>query len=171
MRLKYFYSFLVLASLFACTRDDICTEETPKTSLLIIRFYDYEAPQFLKPVDEMAIYADTISTPLFEIGTTDSIAIPLKTDIDITDYSFIKNANDTLFIGDQEILLDETLRFSYTRQSEYINRACAFRVDYYNLEEELLTENPLSQWIDSIHIRIDSLTPQSQHEPHIRIYH
>lgn len=171
MKLKYVYSFLLLAALLGCTRDDICSEETPKTPLLIIRFYDYEAPQFLKPVEEMAIFADTISTPLFEIGTTDSIAIPLKTAADITDYSFIKNANDTLFIGDQEILLEELLRFSYTRNDEYINRACAFRTDYYNLDVEQLTENPFSSWIDSIRIRIDSLTPLTQNEPHIRIYH
>jgi len=148
-----------------CTRDDICTEETPKTPLLIIKFYDKDNVQFTKAVENLAVFADTISVSLFPVSTTDSIAIPLKTNENWTDYLFLKNANDTLtFLG-------ESFRFDYERSDEYINRACAFRTNFFNLTEERTTPSPDFEWIDNIVIRTDSITPQTQNEPHIRIYH
>lgn len=163
---KPFYILLGLFFLTAgCTRDDICTEETPKTPLLIIRFYNAENPNLLKPVEDLAVFADTISVSLFPVGSTDSIAIPLLTNRDFTDYIFLKNANDTL------TFLAESVRFSYIRENEYINRACAFRTNYYGLDYEKITENPLSEWIEYIDVRTDSLIPQNQNEAHIRIYH
>ncbi len=158
--------FLFLGILFltlGCTRDDICTTDTSKTPLLIIRFYNAENPQVLKSVNNFTIVPLGDSIALFQPQSIDSIAIPLDTRVDLTEYVFFANANDS--IPDADVV-----SFTYERENEFINRACAFRTNYKNLNFTL--ENPTQQsWIDLILIKTDSVNARNQNEAHLTIFH
>ena len=163
--LKYLnLKFICLAMLyFGCTRDDICAPEASKTPLLIISFYNAENPQARKSVNGFTILREGDEFSLFSPVSTDSIAIPLFTGADFTNYFFVANANDTLPKVD-------FVSFSYQREDEYINRACAFRTNFNNLE---VTMEPTNQptWIDQISIKSDSINARNQNEAHLYIYH
>lgn len=160
--------FLFLGILFTtlgCTRDDICNDQTSKTPQLIIRFYDADLPLKLKPVSNIEIVSiiegDTLA--VFRPITTDSIAIPLDTRIDLTEYFFLKNATDTIPKVD-------FVSFTYERENEFINRACAFRTNFRELDFSLENTTPQS-WIESIEIITYSVNARNQNEAHISIFH
>ncbi len=161
-------SFLILLSslllILSCTRDDICSEQTPKTPLLIIRFVDAEAPQNFKEVTDFQLFFENGITFSTNPITTDSIAIPLDTSVDFTQYRLVSNANDSLNLKENLVV------FSYLRIDEYINRACAFRTNFEELESTTeTTENP--DWIISTEIINPSVNARNQNEAHLYIFH
>lgn len=153
---------LVLLCL-GCTRDDICTDQTSKTPLLIVRFYNAQNPEALKAVTDFTIMPQGDTIALFQPQTTDSIAIPLDTRFDISNYVFINNALDSI----PEV---DFVSFTYERENEFINRACAFRTNFKNMEVALDTPGQQS-WIENIIIRSDSINARNQNEAHLSIYH
>lgn len=163
--LKYLnLKFICLVLLCSgCTRDDICTPETSKTPLLIISFYNAQNPEARKTVNAFTIVREGDEFNLISPVSTDSIAIPLYTGADFTNYFFIANANDELPKADY-------ISFNYQRQDEFINRACAFRTNFRNLELEIAPPTQQS-WIENITIRSDSINARNQNEAHLYIYH
>lgn len=156
-----FLSFLFLT--LGCTRDDICTPEASKTPLLIISFYNAQNPEARKTVNAFTIVREGDEFNLISPVSTDSIAIPLYTGANFTNYFFIANANDTLPKAD-------FISFNYQRQDEFINRACAFRTNFRNLELQIAPPTQQS-WIENIIIRSDSINARNQNEAHLYIYH
>lgn len=158
--------FLFLGILFlslGCTRDDICTAETSKTPLLIIKFFNAENPEAPKTANAFTVLRSQDEFSLFAPVNTDSIAIPLDTSVDLTEYFFISNANDS-------IPLVDFISFTYNREDEFINRACAFRTNFTNLDFTI--ENSTQQsWIDEIIIKTDSVNARNQNEAHLSIFH
>ncbi|MCR9183451.1 MAG: DUF6452 family protein [Flavobacteriaceae bacterium] len=161
---KVVFLLLGIASFnLACTRDDICTPETSKTPLLIIKFFNAENPEAPKSVNAFTVFRPQDEFSLFAPITADSIALPLDTNADLTEYFFVSNANDSLPLAD-------FISFTYNRKDEFINRACAFRTNFTNLDFTL--ENPTQQsWIDEIIIRTDSVNARNQNEAHLSIFH
>ncbi len=154
-------SILVLT--LGCSRDDICTPETAKTPLLIIKFFNSQNPQAPKTANAFTVLRPQDEFSLFAPIDTDSIAIPLDTSIDFTEYFFISRANDSLPLAD-------FITFTYSRNDEFINRACAFRTNFRDLDFTI--ENPTQQsWIDEISIRTDSVNARNQNEAHLSIFH
>jgi hypothetical protein len=160
MKRGFFVLICLLAVFAGCTRDDICTDASPKTPLLIIRFFDNLNPAVLKPVQGLVIFPEGGDIALFDPATTDSIAIPLKTFQDMTAYDFVKNAGTNT--SDES-----SIEFLYSREDEFINRACAFRTIYKNLTTGLIP----SGWIQNVQVQTDSITPRNQNEAHLYIYH
>lgn len=161
---KVVFLFLGILSLtLGCTRDDICTDQTDKTPLLIIRFYNAQNPEAFKAVTNFTIVPQGDTIALFQPQTTDSLAIPLDTRFDITDYILYINATDDVPGAD-------LMSFSYERENEFINRACAFRTNFKNLDINLAPSNQQS-WIDDFLIRSDSINARNQNEAHLYIYH
>lgn len=163
---KAVFVFLgILFLTFGCSRDDICTDQTSKTPMLIIQFYDAELPLKLKPVSNIAIVSiiegDTLA--VFQPITTDSIAIPLNTRVDLSEYFFLKNATANI----PEV---DFVSFTYERKDDFINRACAFRTNFRELDFLLENTTPQS-WIERIEIITDSVNARNQNEAHISIFH
>ena len=176
--------FAILAAL-GCQRDDICPETQDTTPLLIIRFYDIEEPEVLKAPQNLGIIEncaegqecneeyvtirnrsnrDQIVT--FERFTGDSLAIPLKTDEDLTAYKFILNNNAADQEPDPEKDTD-VITFTYGRQEEYINRACAFRVNYVGLKVDVQDSDGTS-WIQDI--QVEQTNIEDQNQAHVSIF-
>ncbi len=177
-----FYRLLFIALIFsgvACQRDDICPETTDTTPLLIIRFYENEEPFDLQSPQNLSIRAIDSDSTDFVINTGgnspiryfrfsgDSIAIPLKTNADRTSYVFTLNtaANDTTARNSG---IRDTLSFTYARNEEYINRACAYKVNYVGLKTSLDNSGGDSGWIQDVEIEQTDIEDENQ--AHVSIF-
>ena len=181
MKIKFYFLLLAIALItsIGCQRDDICPQTTDTTPLLIIRFYDVEDPEELKAPQNLGINEEgneeyvfirnennRNQTITFERFTGDSIAIPLRTDEDITTFEFTVNNTED---GEEEgIKNTDVITFTYGRNEEYINRACAYKVAYVSLKVDLENEENGTQWIQDIQIEEPNIEDQNQ--AHVSIY-
>ena len=86
-----FLLIALTAIILSCEKDDICAAETPTTPQLILRFYDIASQDDTKVVTGLLAYTfddmDNVIAILGEgIATRDSIAIPLRTDMNSTNF-------------------------------------------------------------------------------------
>lgn len=157
---------LILTLVFSinggCTRDDICSEVTPTTPLLIINFKDIANPLVAKSVSNLTVETDyDPGVLLLSEVTTDSIAIPLQVGADNTRYRFITNAGET-----NELI--DIYEFNYMRENIYINRACGFKTIYTTLSA-IEDDNGAVDWI--INLEVLNTTVENENEAHISIFH
>lgn len=151
-----------LSLIVSCERDDICAESTPTTPLLIIRFFDIDNPTEFKVPGNLAVIENGTTTGF--LFNTDSIAIPLRTNIDETQFQFILNSDDTEN-GTQNT---DLITFNYVRSDEYVSKACGFKVTYNALEPNETPEND-GFWIQDI--QTINPTIEDETSAHIRIFH
>ena len=160
---------LITLTIFACEKDDICSEETATTPQLVIRFYDAVTPENTKSVASLFVYGinDASETVFFKnisITTTDSISIPLRTDKDITKLVFHKDLVETsdLLVGNPD-----SVDINYIRDDVYVSRACGYKATYTNLGATLTVD--VDNWITNI--TIENNTIENENAAHINIYH
>lgn len=152
------FLFLISASLFyQCERDDICINDT--TPNLIIRFYDQTNHTALKDVSELNVEIDSLGTYIHynTFTTTDSIAIPLRIDEDLTKYKFTINESTSPIIDD--------FTLNYERNFVFVSRSCGYKTEFLNIS----TSNQTNNWINSINILKQNI--QNENEAPISIYH
>ncbi|MDT0643312.1 DUF6452 family protein [Zunongwangia sp. F363] len=168
----FFGLLLMLVAFSGCQRDDICPESTQTTSLLIIRFYDvddrvtFQSPTNLqiKAVGDTTVYTN-------DLFNTDSLAIPLRTDADVTSYEFTFNyaeGDDIDPDSPVEQNNTDTLTFSYIRDQEYLNRACSFKINYSELDVETEAGED-GAWIQAYQIEQEEVTNET--EAHLSLYY
>lgn len=175
MDLNYKKYFLLLFSgiliISGCQRDDICPESTETTPLLIISFFDFAEPDRPRSPNNLTITHTERDSILYYRISADSIALPLKTTRDLTQYAFTRNAPD-LNAGDDEpgplVPETDTITFSYARDEIYVNRACAFKVNYIDLKTTL-EEGENGGWIENIVIEQTEVEDETQR--HISIFY
>ncbi|MBT8234713.1 MAG: hypothetical protein KJO04_00845 [Bacteroidia bacterium] len=153
------------AFLFGCEKDDICVDgDTP---LLIIRFYDQANPESTKTVPGIRVTGIGNGEPITSFAdrsTLDSIGIPLRLDMGVTELVFITNSEDD---EGTEIGNQDTLRFTYTPTSTFVSRACGFIGQYEDLNSVLTAD--ANNWIQSIEISTPFV--QSIDSAHVKIFH
>ena len=156
LKITCIISILFLTS---CERDDICID--PLTPKLIVRFYDKDQPTVLKKVTNLQVKIDSLGTfiPYGITSETDSIAIPLRIDTDITNYRFIKNYEDTT----NEISDDFTV--NYERELKFVSRSCGYKTIFKSISVSNLSNN----WIDHISIKQQNIL--NEKEAHLYVYH
>lgn len=160
---KYLLLLLIIVTVDSCTRDDICSEGIDTTPLLIITFKNINFPQLDKSVSNLTILTtDETVVEVIKSITTDSISIPLKTNLDSTKFYFIENDIEKT-PGNSD-----TVTFNYLRENLYVNRACAFKTIYNQLSVEVDPENN-TNWIQNIEIL--STTIENENQAHITIFH
>ncbi|PKA84321.1 hypothetical protein ATE92_2503 [Ulvibacter sp. MAR_2010_11] len=152
----------IFTALNGCTRDDICSEGTATTPLLIITFKDSANPLVAKDVPNLTIEtADNNSTQVITQTTTDSIAIPLNVSADISKYRF-------KYDDEGENPNMDILTFTYSREDIYVNRACAFKTVFDNLAAAKEDEGS-ANWVFSIIVEQQRIENETQ--AHITILH
>ncbi|NER16318.1 DUF6452 family protein [Spongiivirga citrea] len=156
---------------YSCEKDDICSEVTPDTPQLIIRFFDATDIETVKAVPSLRVVAvREDSNVFFETGDRtdrDSIAIPLRTQQLTTRYLLINNSasNDD---GNETGQID-TLDITYTRSDEFISRACGFRA-IFELTE--VSSPDIDKWIAADPaIEIINTTVENENAAHVKIFH
>lgn len=150
-------AFIFMAQ--GCQKDDICPEGTETTPLLVIEFYDAEDPSRLKAVQNLVVRAAGEEIFLGPV-TTNSISIPLRTNENVTEYSFISNNG-----GNTEN--EDVISFSYDPAPRYLNRACGYKVEFTNIDANTLQDE--DNWIISEIIIQENV--ENETEAHISITH
>ncbi len=160
---KIWLLLIAVMALNGCTRDDICSETTPTTPLLIITFKDINDPTVSKSAENLTIATlDDPAIAVLSSTTTDSISLPLRTTADITEYNFI------LDDVDEESANPDLVQFSYTRENIYVNRACAYKVVYNDFDAQVENEGS-ENWI--IDLQTLNTTIEDVETTHLTIFH
>jgi len=166
---------LTMSSLIiiSCEKDDICPDSTQTTPQLVVTFYDAIDPQQSKTVESLAVYAikesELILIENINGINTDSIAIPLRNDIGVSNFRFIKNysvENDIIFGDLNHVYID------YEMTDVFISRACGFITNYSILSlvpYDILQDPPVIGWIDGYEIVNPIVTNENQ--AHVKILH
>ena len=160
---KYFlYIFLLSLSFTACEKDDFCTQETPKTPKLILRFYNNADKDEYKTVKHLSVWAegkDTIST--YKSMELDSIAIPLNTLAIETVYYLKMNSTD----GNLANNFTNKITIKYTTEEVYISRSCGFKT-YFN---DVVITSDNGWFLDFTPTNLISIN--NEQEAHVKVYH
>lgn len=157
----------------ACQRDDICPASILTTPQVRISFFDFEEREIPKPPTNLLIKisgTNSLDSVLYNRVNIAEITVPLRTNSDFTEYDFILNAAvfDSTIVDTTENT--DKIIFSYIRNEIYINRACGYKVNFLDLDAELIpAEENDSTWIGEIDIVLDTI--QNETNPHIIIYH
>jgi len=153
-----------------CQRDDICPATTQTTPLLRIAFVDAEDPEIPKPPVNLRVkVADYDSIFLNRVNVSE-ISIPLRPNMNFTEYEFILNAPVIPAEGEEEPEDNsntDRITFAYSPNEEYINRACSFRVSYLDLNATVPSDN--DRWISTILVEESNI--ENETDIHIYIYH
>ena len=161
-KLRSVVLLLVGLILAGCTRDDICTQDTPTTPLLVIVFRDIASPNQSKSVPILLITSAQDQSTVVFTGTTDSIAIPLNVNLDVTSLDFTTNSNS------EEDANTDLVNISYVRDDIYVNRACAFKTFYDSLGFERV-DDVNQAWILTANVNLTRV--ENENEAHITIFH
>lgn len=168
LKISGLFALVLLLFIAGCQKDDICSETTAITPFVQISFYDFEdeSDTIPKPVTNLKIIAQGDTTAFGGLINGAEASIPLKIDVDFTNYEFILNASDdSLSVQNSDLV-----EFTYARNQEYLNRACSFRVTYINLDADFERETPsANNWIKEI--RVDQSTVEDETTTHISIFH
>jgi hypothetical protein len=162
MRFSYWMFLAVLLFGMSCTKDDLCSGETPTTPLLQIEFRDYLDRDALKPVTDLTVRLANGDSTLVQSGINASLlALPLNTEADQSVFYWTQFASDDLNRQDMRV------SFFYQRSEVYVNRACGFKTQYTSMAIE--TEINAVTWIQDL----DLLTPniENENQIHLIIYH
>ena len=161
---------LILSVFISCEKDDICSSETGTTPKLILRFYDITDQEETKAVPSLLVYGlNNLDEIVFfdHIGlsatNTDSIAIPLRTDDNLTRFVVHRD-----FEGDNfETGNIDVITANYEREEVYVSRACGYKDIFNNLALNLETDS--ENWV--INSEILNTTVNNETTAHVKIYH
>lgn len=158
MKKATLFVWLILL-IISCQRDDLCGENFQVTPGFNIEFYDIAEPEELKSYSSLVLINDEIADSIFFEGGN-SISIPLATDANQTTYRFIKNV-------DTDEPAEDTVRFTYSRRNEFINRPCGFKIEYVDLQVQVLDSD--ENWIRNTSIRKSVI--RSDENIHLFMFH
>jgi len=164
---------LICCYLWSCEKDDLCPDSTPTTPSLIIRFYNADNHAALKKVDNLKVFMEGSDT--ITLGTVDSIALPLRTDVTATrwalQYNRASSSTPGTFISDTDII-----EFKYTTREAYVSRACGYKVMFTLDEGTNANPNPVVTDVpEETHLWIDEFTIENknienENKAHVKIY-
>jgi|26BtaG_2_1085354.scaffolds.fasta_scaffold00001_239 hypothetical protein len=158
--------FIIVFAMNGCTRDDICPEGAAITPNLVITFNDFNNQNKRKKVIKLTIETDyEESVTIFANRETDSIAIPLNVNSEITKYRFIRT---TTIENEDPVVNVDRITFVYNREDKYVNRACGYRTEYSDFDTVLEDEGS-DNWIKDFKIKRDKIVDEKQ--AHLTILH
>jgi len=161
MRKIVIFILLSIGLFSACEKDDFCIKN-PITPNLVLRFYDANDRETIKPVKRLSIWValkDTIAA--YKSINIDSVAIPLNSIDSKTIYHLKMNNVDGSIVNNQTA----TFTITYTAQEEYVSRSCGFKILFNDVTFE--SDNT---WITDF--TPETLTKiDNQNEAHVQIFH
>ncbi|MHA7944390.1 DUF6452 family protein [Formosa sp. 3Alg 14/1] len=179
MKYSFVIILLVALSFFGCEKDDICSNDTPTTPSLIIRFYDVTNPNIdvLNSVTNLRVQGignDDV-LPGYDVVATDSIAVPLKTTDNVTQYSLYKeyvyDDNDTPDDDSDDTITgnEDVITITYDMEEVYVSRACGYKTVYRNVSINLVEDD--ENWIELIRSVNDNQSVEDENEVQFKLYH
>jgi len=170
---KISLTVFLLATLCTCERDDICPEDVPTTPRLILEFFDISNQENNKNVPNLRVQGIGNSIPLpgfLGTGTSviSEIELPLKTDENFTQFSFIKDYaidNDGNVTGNEDIIT-----INYITESVYVSRACGYKTIYKAVNIQL-DEDDMERWIALVQPLNDNQSIEDETTTHFNFFH
>ena len=176
-KIGLFILILIIVGSFGCERDDICSETTPTTPSLIIRLYDISNQESTKNAFNIRVQGIDNLDVLegYDIVTTDSLVLPLRTDASVTEYSLHidyeyddngtpDDTSDDIISGNQDILT-----IDYATEEIYVSRACGYKDTFKNVI--VSHEDDGDNWIQLIQSVNDNLSVDDETAAHYKIFH
>lgn len=171
---RYIILFVFIIATFglflSCEKDDICSESTPTTPMVVVDFYEYLNPSVQKSFLYLEIIEIENPDTILEYESSNQIKLPLRTDSEISRYIFrlyYKNINQTL-------TNEDIVEIRYTKDDIYISRACGYKSNFTLSDSEPLNPNPKITddandefWIKEIIVRQPVIT--NENETHLDI--
>jgi len=175
-KISLFIIICIIITNMGCERDDICAESTPTTPRLLIEFFDVSNQDNLKSVSNLVVVGVDNNTVLSDDSATNNITLPLKTDVNITQYilwsDYEINDNDTPD-DDSDDFYDggnqDMITINYSREDVYVSRACGFKTIYNNVT--ITIEDDGDNWILSRESVEDNQSVEDETETHFYLYH
>jgi hypothetical protein len=154
---------LTALCLAGCTRDDLCSEDTLTTPLLVIKFMDLSNPTQVKAVTNLRVtLADTEQTEIIAARTDTLYKIPLNPTATGLNFNFTEE------FGGTEPNTD-AINIRYQRGDDiYINRACAFRTTFIDVNLTIQPEGSANWMLATI---INNAIVENEDVTHITIFH
>ncbi|OBQ52757.1 hypothetical protein JJL45_09805 [Tamlana sp. s12] len=161
----------------ACEPDDICPEGVATTPRLIIDFHDILNPDNKKNVFDLIAFGvgnDNVLSDYY-FTDTDEVFLPLKTDVNTTQYTLISDAtvNDNGTPDDDTDDYIEgnpdTITINYSREEVYVSRACGYKTIYKNVT--LTIEPDADNWMLSRQPMNENQSVENEDETHFIISH
>jgi len=156
---------LVLVGLFSwnCEKDDICSEGTPTTPRLIMRFYDLDNPTTEKNVNSLLVTSNSGQDTLAIFNNVSRIQLPLQILADQTTYAFTVNSNNTAFDN------TDTITFNYSRDDIFVSRACGYKTVFLlDPDTPFIQDNGAdSRWMNNVSVEQPDI--QNENEVHISV--
>lgn len=158
------FSFALLLVFAGCTRDDICPEETVTTPLLQIQFKDISDRTQSKTVTALRVLINDADTLEVYLGESDTlVGIPLNTLTSMSSFQFISDSSDDTTAN------TDVITFQYSTEDIYVNRACAFKTIYNDVEVDVETETGTNNWI--LDYTLLKTTIEDETDAHLTIFH
>ncbi len=172
---------------FSCEKDDICTEGTITTPLLVIEFFDAtntSGEDVAKNVVDLWAEAvdpnmgidnngdPIIVDPIQDVAqTVNTISIPLRTQEGSTEYRFISDYE--LDENDNQLGNEDIITFNYATQEIFLSRACGYITNYtLNVSDGVVVTTDTDNWISPTSgILISEINVQNETITHVKIYH
>ena len=141
---------LVITLLISCERDDICAASTPTTPNLIIDLIDSSNSENSKTVFDLVVVGEEKEDILdgYNIVDVNQIILPLRTDVNTTQYSLFKgysiDNNDTPDDTSDDIISEgneDVIVMNYTREQVYVSRACGFKTIFKNVTLTIVADD------------------------------
>jgi hypothetical protein len=169
---------LSLFSFSACEKDDICDANTATTPRVVIQFYDITNPTVLKNVTNLKVIGEgmpegivfnpTATGEAKYLTNLSKIAISLKTDADLSTYSFILNSGNS----NVNLINEDKISFFYTRNNVFVSRACGYKTLFaFNpLLPYSQTAVPVTnlKWMQYVSVEKNNI--DTENETHIKIF-
>ena len=164
--------FLFSLSFTGCEKDDICDANTVTTSRLVISFYDINNSSVLKNVTNLKIVGEGMTEGVSFNGSTlingSTVSIPLKTNADLTSFSFVLNFGNS----NTALVNEDILKFNYSRADIFVSRACGFKTEFIldPITPFVHTDAAAAdeKWIQ--HIAVKNSTINNENETHLEIF-
>ena len=168
-------AILIILTGLSCERDDICSENTPTTPSLVIRFYNVDDQEQTKQVRLLTVNGiDSEGNLLDDIvssTSTDSIVLPLRFQnegvITTTRFQLKKDSDFDTDTNPNTFSNTDVIEVSYTPQFIYVSRACGYKSIFNNLQNTLIIDS--DNWIFGYNII--NPTIENENTAHIILYH
>lgn len=168
-------AILIILTGLSCERDDICSENTPTTPSLVIRFYNVDDQEQTKQVRLLTVNGiDSEGNLLDDIVSsisTDSIVLPLRFQkegvITTTRFQLKKDSDFDTDTNPNTFSNTDVIEVSYTPQFIYVSRACGYKSIFNNLQNTLIIDS--DNWIFGYNII--NPTIENENTAHIILYH
>ncbi len=136
---KVFFFLIILLTLIQCGSDDDICLSSDSTPRLKLKFRSEESGNNqLIALDSLYVDVDYGKSELTSVisaqADVDSVFVPLRIDdVAYTDVYFRTRKNGPR----------SKLRINYSTKAIYVSPACGFKINYENLNAELLESNPV----------------------------